>query len=274
MFSFRGAGDLHKIVVLNPKGGSGKTTLATNLASLFAVRGATPTLIDCDPQGFCMRWLQKRPPDRPAIYGIQADEGLFETTEPFALDIRPDSRVAIFDLPAGIAHERLHACTYMADRVVLPIMPSAIDVHSATRFIAELLLDAQLDRSERKLAIVANRVRSRTISYQMLMRFLTTLRIPLIATLRDSQSFVHASASGIGLCEMPGHRAGFDLLQLNALAAWLERPRATGAAQSAAAGEQTADYRPGLSGFGSSDPLEDGPAVEHKADTELEFEAS
>ena len=184
MISIAGADNLHKIVVLNPKGGCGKTTLATNLASFYALRGPPPTLVDCDPQGFCLRWLDKRSPQRPAIHGIDGhseapDAGLWE------LAIPPDSSAVIIDLPAAIPHQRLHHYTYLADSVLLPVMPSPIDIFAATRFIAELLLDVQLDRREQKLAIVANRVRSRTKSYRMLMRFLSSLKIPVLATLRD-----------------------------------------------------------------------------------------
>jgi len=180
--SITSADNLHKVVILNPKGGCGKTTLATNLASFYALRGLPPTLIDLDPQGFCTGWLDRRPAERPAVRGIEADA---ETSASGArIDVRGGSSIVIVDVPAAIPHSRLHAYTYIADSVLLPIVPSAIDIYSATRFIAELLLDVQLDRREQKLAIVANRVRSRTRSYGMLQRFLASLRIPMIAELR------------------------------------------------------------------------------------------
>ena len=222
MFNITGADDLQKIVVLNPKGGCGKTTLATNLASCYAVRGLHTTLIDCDPQGFSMRWLEKRSADRPAIYGIEAFADV-DATVPLGPQVQPDSSALIFDLPGGIPHERLHDYTYIADSILIPIMPSEIDVFSATRFIAELLLDAQLDRRDQKLAVVANRVRRNTKSYQMLMRFLASLKIPMVAVLRDSQNFVHASAQGIGICELPAHRIKSDIVQMNAIVTWLYR---------------------------------------------------
>jgi chromosome partitioning protein len=219
------ADGLQKIVVLNPKGGCGKTTLATNLASLYALRGPTPTLVDGDPQGFCTRWLEKRPANRPLIHGARLDGTAFSAAVPLVPRAHPDSSTVIVDLPAAIPHEQLHTYTYMADSVLLPILPSEIDIHSATRFIAELLLDAQLDRREQKLAIVANRVRSYTRSYQMLMRFLGSLKIPLIASLRDSQNYVSASALGVGVCELPMHKAEADLAQLNAIVGWLDGRR-------------------------------------------------
>lgn len=221
MIRIAGADDLKKIVVINPKGGCGKTTLATNLASSYALRGLHPTLIDCDPQGYCIRWLEKRPAERPLCYGIEGGEPVRGQ----AFEVPADSRVVIVDLPSALPFDTLHACTHLADRILLPITPSAIDVFSASRFVAELMLDVQLDRSERKLAIVANRVRARTLSFEMLQRFLTSLQIPIIATLRDSQVYVQAAARGLGVCELPPWLVRNDLSQINAIMHWLDRPR-------------------------------------------------
>jgi len=213
----------HKIVVLNPKGGSGKTTIATNLASTFAVRGAMPTLIDCDPNGFSMRWVEKRPATRPPVHGIAA----FELTRAQAVGVspHPDSKEVIYDLPAGASAEDAFDYIYDASSILLPIVPSEIDVYAAARFIAELLLITQVDRRRRKLAIVANRTRQNTRSYRMLMRFLNSLDIPVVAHLRDSQSFVQASAFGMGICEMPPSRVRPDLDELDKIVRWLDRWR-------------------------------------------------
>ncbi len=211
--------DLHKIVVLNPKGGCGKTTLATNLASYYSLRGPPPTLMDCDPQGFSLRWLDQRPDDRPAIHGVDAYEHIVQLADSFRLDVPLDTNTVIFDLPGNVGYDKIHALTYGADSVLIPILPSAIDVYSAARFIAELLLVTQ---RRRQLAVVANRTRQNTKSFQMLTRFLTSLRIPLIAVLRDSQSFVHAAGRGIGICEMPAYKVAKDIEQLKLIIDWLD----------------------------------------------------
>jgi len=213
---------LQKIVVLNPKGGCGKTTLATNLASLYAIRGAAPTLLDFDPQGFSMRWLEKRPADRAEIVGIAACDRPVDCAWALRGDVR--SNILIVDLPAALPSHALDAFAQIADRILIPVMPSEIDVHAATRLIERLLLATRLDRNDRRLAIVASRVRSHTKSFQMLMRFLTSLRIPLIAVIRDSQNFVQAAAQGIGVCELPAYKARDDVAQMNAIVAWLENP--------------------------------------------------
>jgi chromosome partitioning protein len=253
LISISGADGLHKIVVMNPKGGCGKTTLATNLAGWFALRGPPPTLVDCDPQGFCTRWIESRASDRPRVHGLAAGPLTASST----IEVPGDSSVVIIDLPAAITGDQLHAFVYLADSLLLPVTPSEIDVYSATRFIAELLLDAQLDRSERRVGIVANRVRERTRSFAMLLRFLGSLRIPLIGSLRDSQNFVQAAASGLGVCELPPHRAQEDLPALDALGRWLERRRAMSRAQRDALIAETAYRYAEARGFVGGDPTAD-----------------
>lgn len=215
--------NLHKIVILNPKGGCGKTTLATNLASFFALRGPPPTLIDCDPGGYSMRWIDKRPEDRPKIFGITEYEHCVRFDGP--LHAWPQSQEMIVDLPAAMSTEQLFHEAYDANSILIPVVPSEIDIYSAASFIADLLLGAQLDRRNRNLAIIANRTRHYTKSYKMLMRFLSSLEIPVIAEFRDSQNFVHAAAHGIGICEMPAYRVRADMDQLERLVDWLDRWR-------------------------------------------------
>ena len=225
MFDSQDRGNLHKIVVLNPKGGCGKTTLATNLASYYANRGPAPTLIDCDPQGFAMRWLEQRPAHRTEIHGVPAYESADEIAGNFHFHLQSETETVIFDLPGNIEHSEFHALTYDANSILIPVMPSAIDVYSASRFIAELLLVAQFDRRDRQLAVVANRTRQNTKSFQMLMRFLTSLRIPIIAALRDSQNYVQAAAQGIGIFELPAYKVKKDITQMNLIINWLDQWR-------------------------------------------------
>jgi chromosome partitioning protein len=214
--------NLHKIVVLNTKGGCGKTTLATNLASFYALRGPPPTLLDYDPHGFAMRWLHKRATDRPIVHGIAAYEQPVQGPDRIDLQVDPDTATVIADLPASIPLDELHRHTHDADSILIPVLPSEIDIFSASRFIAELLLDVRLDRRDRKLAIVANRVRQNTRSWQMLTRFLTSLKIPMIAVLRDSQNYVQAAAQGIGIFEMPAYKVKNDIGPMNAIVNWLD----------------------------------------------------
>lgn len=217
--------NLHKIVILNSKGGSGKTTLATNLASFYATRGRSPTLMDCDPQGYSMRWLDRRPADRPKIHGVAAFGLEAQPDAKVQLSVWPGSEELIIDLPAALPHDQLFEQTYDADSILIPVLPSTIDVYAASRLIAELLLIAQFDRRDRSLAIVANRTRQNTRSYRMLKSFLASLRIPLIAELRDSQNYVHAAGEGIGIHEMPQHLVKKDIVQMEPVIRWLDHWR-------------------------------------------------
>ena len=262
MISISGVDGLHKIVVMNPKGGCGKTTLATNLAGWFALRGPPPTVVDCDPQGFCTRWIETRGPNRPKVHGLATGPLTARST----IDVHADSSVVIIDLPAAITGDQLHAFVYLADSLLLPVTPSDIDVYSATRFIAELLLDAQLDRTERRVGIVANRVRERTRSFAMLMRFLGSLQIPMIGALRDSQNFVQAAALGLGICELPPHRAQDDVPALDAIGGWLERRRAMSRAQRDALIAKQAYRYAEARGFVGGDPAADWRRAEEEID--------
>jgi chromosome partitioning protein len=214
--------DLNKIVILNPKGGCGKTTLATNLASYYAGRGPIPSVMDCDPQGSTMAWLEKRPGNKAPIHGIAAYKNSMQATRSWQLRVPNETTSLIVDSPASLNHDDLREVTRDATSILVPVLPSSIDIHAASRCIADLLLVAKIDRRDRKLAVVANRTRSNTKSYEKLMRFLDTLGIPIIAVFRDSQNFVHAAEAGIGICELPPHKVKKDLDQLESLIEWLD----------------------------------------------------
>ncbi|HLT92169.1 MAG TPA: AAA family ATPase [Woeseiaceae bacterium] len=214
--------NLNTVVVLNPKGGCGKTTLVTNLASIYAARGPMPAVMDYDPQGSTMRWIEKRPSDAPPIHGIAAYKNTMQTTRSWQLRVPIETRTLLIDSPAGLTHDGLRSMTRDASSILVPVLPSAIDIHAASRCIADLLLVAKIDRRDRKLAVIANRVRQNTKSFDKLMRFLDSLDIPIIGVLRDSQTFVHSAESGIGVAEMPRHRARREIEELEKIVAWLD----------------------------------------------------
>jgi len=230
MLVFPNRSDLQKIVVLNPKGGCGKSTLATGLASYFALRGPLPALLDCDPQGFSMRWLERRSPARPPIHGIAAYKKSIQSARSWQLRVPNETNRLIIDTPAALEGPQIHDLTYDANHILIPVMPSPIDIRYAARFISELLMVSQLDRGNRKLGIIANRTRTNTRSLQQLMRFLTSLKIPIISTIRDSQNYVQAAGRGIGIYEMPHYKAHRDIDDFSKIVGWLEQwqpPRPT-----------------------------------------------
>lgn len=214
--------DLNTIVVLNPKGGCGKTTLVTNLASIYAGRGPTPAVMDCDSQGSTMRWIERRSSDRPPVHGIAAYKNTMQATRSWQLRVAVGTTALIVDTPAGLGRDRLREVTRDASSILVPVLPSAIDIHAASRCIADLLLVAKIDRRDRKVAVIANRTRQNTKSFDKLMRFLDSLKIPVIGVLRDSQNFLHAVESGLGVAEMPSPRTRPDIEELEKIVSWLD----------------------------------------------------
>ena len=219
------SGLVKRIVVLNPKGGSGKTTLATNLAASFAVAGHRPALMDLDPQGSSTRWLKKRPKELAAIHGIAGFERSATVTRSWQLRVPTDCSPLIIDTPAAIDSQDLPEMTRGADAIIVPVMPSDIDIHAAAKCIADLLLIAKIRRADERLGIIANRVRANTLVSQSLMRFLASLDIPLIATLRDAQNYVRCSEAGLGLYELPRWQTRQDLDAWHAIMSWLSARR-------------------------------------------------
>jgi chromosome partitioning protein len=229
---------MQRILVLNPKGGSGKTTVATNLASYFASQGDRPLLSDNDPQGSSTRWLKKRKPEQASIHGIAAFERNVRMTRAWQMRIPADAAHVVVDTPAAVLPQDMPEMTRGADAIIIPVLPSDIDIHAFSKCVADLLLIAKVRRDENRIGVVANRVKRNTLIYQSLMRFLDTLRIPVIATLRDSQNYVRAAEQGVGLHEMKRSVVEQDLEDWASLLGWLR------------AKEQVAAQR-------SDDPLED-----------------
>ncbi len=225
---------MQRIVVLNPKGGSGKTTIAVNLASHFALHGERPTLIDYDPQGSAAHWVGKRKESQPPIHLISAFERDGRITRSFQLRIPDGAGRVIVDTPAAIDARDMPELTRSADKILVPVLPSDIDIHACSRCVQNLLLVAKVRREDDRLGIIANRVRRNTLIYQSLTRFLGTLGIPIVATLRDSQNYVRAAELGLGLTEMKPYQVSEDIAQWQPLLEWLELPSRRSGASGAA----------------------------------------
>lgn len=213
---------MHRIVVLNPKGGSGKTTVATNVAAYFAAMGARPMLVDMDPQRSSMRWSAHRPEDRPAIDCIEGFKPSSAVTRSWQMRPKPGCSVVVVDTPAAIEATRFPEVTRGADSILVPVMPSDIDIHATAKCIADLLLVAKIRRSENRIGIIANRVNLRTRVSHALHKFLGTLDIPLVATLRDTQNYVRSAQQGVGIFEMSDKETERDKESWQELIEWLE----------------------------------------------------
>lgn len=213
---------MNKIVVLNPKGGCGKSTVVTNIAAAYAQRGPQPAIMDFDPQGSSVSWLDRRPRTASRIHGIAAYKKSMQATRSWQLRVPDETLNLIVDSPAGLSHDALRDLTRDSASILVPVLPSALDIHAASRCIADLLLVAKVNRNDGKLAVVANRTRKHTKSFSRLMRFLDSLGIPIIAVLRDSQNFVQAAEKGLGVVELQPSRAKVDMEQVERIVTWLD----------------------------------------------------
>lgn len=213
---------MHRILVLNAKGGCGKSTLATNLASYFADQGRITALLDYDPQGSSMRWLSLRDVERPAIHGIAAFQRRRDVTRAFQMRLPVEAERVIMDVPAGVTGLGLVEYVQRVDTILLPVLPSPIDIHAAAHFIQDLLLVGKIRTSGVRLAVVANRVRENTLVFKDLERFLATLKLPLVATLRDSQNYIRAAEQGLGIHELEKGKTSPDRQRWAPLVEWLD----------------------------------------------------
>ncbi|HHO59940.1 MAG TPA: chromosome partitioning protein [Thiotrichales bacterium] len=206
------------IMVLNAKGGCGKSTISTNLASYFAAEmGKNVVLADYDPQGSSMAWLEARDASRPAITGIAAWKG----------PVRPpkDTDVVILDAPARVHGKELTQMMKKAQTVLFPVLPSPIDIRAATSYMQELQSNGRVKRKEVKIGVVANRVRENTIIFSELYDFIKSLKLPYIATLRDTQNYIKAEERGLGIFEMAPSQVYPDLADWEPLTRWLRSKR-------------------------------------------------
>ena len=217
---------MRRILVINSKGGCGKTTIATNLASWYACSGLPTALIDYDAQGSSMRWASLRSKKRPPVHCIHANHASRSNmTSSWSLRVPPDTQRVIMDAPAGVSGHYLLDYLRNVDVVIVPVLPSHIDIHAAARFIEDLLLIGKVRSSGIQVGVVANRVNRNTMIYHKLERFLNTLKLPFVTSLRDTQHYVRAVGSGLGVHELWDRRAKQDLMHWQPLFRWLERDR-------------------------------------------------
>ena len=209
--------------MVNPKGGSGKTTIATNLLAAYGKAGRRIALIDRDRQGSAIRWLKHRALTLPTIHGIAAyEEPPANVTRSFAMRVPPDTERVVVDTAAALSRHELVDAVRNADKILVPVLPSAIDIHAATRCIGDLLLYAKVPRGPEVLGVVANRVKRNTVTYQSLMRFLDSLGVPVVAVLRDVQAYVRAAESGQGIVDLKASESGPELRQWRGLMRWID----------------------------------------------------
>lgn len=211
-----------RIVVVNSKGGSGKTTLATNLASTLTLKGLPAALMDYDKQGSSAEWIKKRPEHCDKLPCIEA----FRATPPkmtrsWFLRVPARTRWIVTDTPSGLEDQQLRQFVCRADVVLIPVMPSPTDIHAVTRFIERLLVAGRARAGQTRIGIVANRVKLNAEIYKNLRRFLNSLGLPIVAQLRDSHHYLQAALLGMGVGELPVEHDHCDAEEWTRLCTWL-----------------------------------------------------
>jgi chromosome partitioning protein len=201
------------VVVANPKGGVGKSTLSTNVAGYFARQGHSVMLGDADRQQSSALWLKLRPPEARPIQSWQVSQDLIA---------RPPKDVThvVLDTPAGLHGWRFKDVLKIADKVLIPLQPSIFDIYATRAFIDELAESRRADKLQ--VGIVGMRVDTRTIASGKLGEFVTGLGLPVLGALRDTQNYVHLAARGLTLFDVTPSRVEKDLTQWQGIRDWLD----------------------------------------------------
>ena len=213
---------MHTIMLLNPKGGSGKTTIATNLAAYYAGQGFLTALFDHDAQGSSTRWLQARPADKPSIHGVAAFQNPIGVTRSFHLRVPLNAERVIVDTPAGLADPFLPNLVRTADTIIVPVLPSPIDIDAMFTLVEVLRRVEPVCKSDVRIAAVVNRTPARRSGVRPLEKALESVGLGVATRLRETRRYPRASARGVGVNELGGIGTERCLEDWRPLWAWLE----------------------------------------------------
>ena len=201
------------VVIANPKGGVGKSTLSTNVAGYFASQGHAVMLGDADRQQSSELWLSLRPPGARPIVS-------WDVTPDLAAKPPKGTTHVVLDTPAGLHGWRLKAVTRLADKVIVPLQPSVFDIFATRAFLDQLA--EQRHAGKMQVGIVGMRVDGRTIAADKLREFVEGLGLPVLGFLRDTQNYIHLAAQGLTLFDVAAGRVEKDVAQWQAICDWLD----------------------------------------------------
>ncbi|WP_077002117.1 ParA family protein [Variovorax sp. KK3] len=202
------------VLVANPKGGVGKSTLATNVAGYYASRGHAVMLGDIDRQQSSRLWLGLRSPAAREIRTWEASED--------GAVVRPPRGTthAVIDTPAGLHGSRFKDVVALADKVLVPLQPSIFDIYATRDFLDKLLAHRHVGKTQ--VGVVGMRVDGRTLAAERLREFVAGLGVPVLGELRDTQNYVQLAARGLTLFDIAPGRVQRDLEQWEPIRQWLD----------------------------------------------------
>lgn len=208
---------MKSFLIANPKGGVGKSTMATNLAGLFAKQGHQVMLGDIDRQQSSRAWLELRSPSLPKIASWDIQPG--QPAHPPAATSH-----VVLDTPAGLHGKELSHVLKLVDRIIVPLQPSIFDILATRQFLDTLLEEKAIRKHHHFIGVVGMRVDARTRSAVQLERFLESVGLPVLTYLRDTQNYVQTAAHGMTIFDLSESRAGQDWAQWLPIINWIDSP--------------------------------------------------
>ena len=209
---------MRTILVANPKGGCGKTTLATNLAAYFAGQNQRVVMWDLDRQKSSLDWLALRPAELPSIASLDAER---DEIHP---DIPENNDWLVLDSPAGMHGKNLAHALKLAHKIIIPVQPSIFDMSATRDFLDQLMKEKTVRKHKTFIGIIGMRVDPRTRAAATLEQFLKQYDLPVLTYLRDTMVYVNAAFNGKGIFDLPSYQAERDLAQWQPLIEWVKQP--------------------------------------------------
>lgn len=200
------------VLIANPKGGSGKTTLSINIAGHLTNRGQRVAMLDLDRQQSSALWLATRPADLPPIHALNSKKEYGRSND-----------WLVIDSPAGLHGKNLAYAIKLAHKIIVPVAPSLFDLQASRDFLQLLADEKAVRKGKCHIGVVGMRMEMRTKAAWALEHFLSTFDLPILAYLRETQVYVNAAFEGKSLFDLPHHLAGRELEQWEFLQDWLEK---------------------------------------------------